>query len=55
MQLKDITSLLTKAKTGLLKNTSIPISLGEIFEDRVYPDLVEEKGNIICCKYSGFL
>ena len=43
MQLKDITSLLTKAKTGLLKNTSIPISLGEIFEDRVYPDLVEEK------------
>ncbi len=36
-------SLLGKAKTGLLTNTSTQISLGEIFNDRVHPEITEEK------------
>ncbi len=43
MQSKDISSLSAKAKTGLLKNTSTQISLGEIFSDRIYPVITEEK------------
>lgn len=43
MQSKDIISLSGKAKTGLLKNTTTQISLGEIFSERMYPEITEEK------------
>jgi hypothetical protein len=43
MELKEIDSLASKVKTGLLKKTTCKISLGEIFNDRMFPEITEEK------------
>lgn len=43
MQSKEINSLSLNVKTGLLKKTASKISLGEIFDDRIFPTIIEEK------------
>ncbi len=43
MESKEANSLASKVKTGLLKKTASKISLGEIFNDRIFPAVIEEK------------
>ena len=43
MESKEINTLASKVKTGLLKKTASKISLGEIFNDRIFPAITEEK------------